>query len=607
MMQSFYRVRSGDTVDQIAKRWNIPIKTLIAANRLSPPYPLQPGQQLSMPPGVNRYRVQTGDSVYRLSQHFGVPVATIAQVNELEPPYILRVDQLLTIPMGDPYYVVQSGDTLADIANRYHVMTEGQPNPEKIQQVNHLASDKIIEGMHLTIPYAPIGDAGAIAYNSNRGGQFDIWLLDLRTEENQQLTMGLGDSFSKPVWSPDSSQIAFVGKDAILYVIYVTSGRLAGIDQLTEGGDFKLAWSPDNSRLAYSARGVIMLYNTTTHEAERIDEPGATNINWFPDGNELLFQALDASGVSQLYRYKLDGAEKRQITHNTLGPLHDVALSPDGLFVLYTSPGASVSLIYTIELASGNVMDIKGGPLAKNYYPTWSPDSSQIAFSSTAFQDRGYFSQLRTVGKQGGDERIWTISNCYSTPVTWSPDGKKIAYLSGCGEQQYANEIWAIDQSHPAPIQLLAGTNIMSLQWSPTAERESMKREYTNETFDVSFQYPAHWQKVRDDRYEGKDGFFQISALSGSEQIDSVCHAIAFQSTLPYGTNPQIEPAGNAYDEACIIYPSSDQRDEMKGQAAYIVKYQTPVTIDGKPYNYFLLWADKEHIHAITSTMLFLP
>lgn len=480
-MQSFYRVRSGDTVDQIAKRWNIPIKTLIAANRLRPPYTLQPGQQLSMPPGINRYRVQTGDSVYRLAQYFGVSVAAIAQANTLEPPYILRVDQLLTIPMGVPYYVVQPGDTLLDIAERYHVMTGGQPNTEKIQQVNHLSANKITEGMHLIIPYAPIGDAGAIAYTSNQGGQFDIWLLDLRTGENRQMTTALADSFSEPVWSPDSSKIAFVGKDAILYVIYVTSGLIAGIDQLTEGGDFKLAWSPDGSRLAYSARGIITLYNTTTHDAESIDEPGATDVNWFPDGEALLFQALDTAGASQLYRYKLDGTEKRQITHNTLGPFHDVALSPDGRFVLYTSPGASVSLIYTIELSSGNVIDIKGGPLAKNYYPTWSPDSNQIAFSSTIYQDRGYFSQLRTVGKQGGDERIWAISNCYSTPVTWSPDGKKIAYLSGCEEQQYANEIWAIDQSHPAPIQLLAGATVMSLQWSTTTEMELTKKEYTKD------------------------------------------------------------------------------------------------------------------------------
>ena len=105
----------------------------------------------------------------------------------------------------------------------------GRPNPELIQKVNQLSIRHDHSGMHLVIPYAPIGNTGFIAYTSNRGGQFDIWLLDLRTGENKQLTTGLADSFSKPVWSPDSRQIAFVGKDAILYVIYVTMGSSEGL------------------------------------------------------------------------------------------------------------------------------------------------------------------------------------------------------------------------------------------------------------------------------------------------------------------------------------------------------------------------------------------
>lgn len=468
-MQLFYSVRAGDTVDQIAKRWGLPIKSLIAANRLRPPYILKPAQQLSIPPGVNRYRVRTGDSVYQISRHFGVTIAMIAEANDLVPPYILRVGQVLKIPAGMPFYIVQPGDTLVDIAYRYQVVTGGRPNPELIQKVNELPSDTISPGMRLVIPYASMGDVGFIAYNSDRGGQFDIWVLNLQTGENEQLTTELADSYSKPVWSPDSSQIAFVGKDAILYVIYVTTGLIAGVDQLAKDGDIHLAWSGDSSRLAYIARGGIILYDTTFHDVESIDQPDATDVNWFPDGQELLFQAPDESGISQLFRYRVGGGgNRRQLTQNTTGPIHDVNLSPDGRFALYTSPGASISIIYTVELSTGQTVDIKGGLLSKNYYPSWSPDSLQIAFSATAFEDEGYFTQIRTVGKQGGDERIWAISNCFSTPVTWSPDGWKMAYLSGCEKQQYAKELWVIDKSHPVPIQVLEGVSIMSLQWSPT-------------------------------------------------------------------------------------------------------------------------------------------
>ena len=192
---------------------------------------------------------------------------------------------------------------------------------------------------------------------------------NLRTGEQKQLTNDLGDVLSQPIWSPDSNRIAFVGENRVLYVIYVTTGLIAGVDQLDEGGDFSLDWSPDSSSVAYTARGNIMLYNATLHAAKTIAQPRATDVGWFPSGTELLFQAPDDSGTSQLFRIATNGTNRRQITRNTDGPLHDARLSPDGTFALYTTPGASISIIYTVELATGHVFEIKGGPLAKNYYP----------------------------------------------------------------------------------------------------------------------------------------------------------------------------------------------------------------------------------------------
>jgi TolB protein len=606
-MQFFYVVRTGDTLNLLAKRWELPVKSLIAANNLKSPYMIIVGQQLSIPPGINTYRVQSGDTVYRISQLYGVPISVIALTNSLKPPYVLKVGQLLTITPGVSHYVVQPGDTLLQIAQRYNVTTGGQSNPELIRKTNKLPSMTVSAGLKLVIPYAPLGDPGFIAYTSNHGGTYDIWVYNLRNGEKKQLTNQLADLESQPIWSPDSSRIAFVGKNRIIYIIYVHTGLIAAVDQLEVGGDFSLDWSPDSKRLAYVARGIIMLYNATIHEAQSIMVPGASDVNWFPNGVELLFQALDASGISQLYRIGTNGAGKQQITQNTDGPLHDIRLSPDGFFALYTTPGASISMINTVELATGAVHEVKGGPLAKNYYPEWSPDSLRIAYSATAFDDRGYFSQIRTVKRQGENDRTWVISNCFATPVTWSSDGRKIAYLSGCKEQQFANEMWVIDLGHPAPIQLMEGVPILSLQWSPTPTMDLLQSEFTNETFDVNFQYPASWHRVNDERYEGSDGFFQISALSGTDTIDGVCHAEAFQQLMPYGSSPQIIKMQNPNVESCIILPSADQPADMKGQAAFIVKYPSPILIDGMSYNYFILWADKGHIHEISSTILFLP
>jgi TolB protein len=599
-MQRFYTVRSGDTLNKIAERWALPLESLIAANNLASPNTIFVGQQLSVPPGVDVIRVNPGDTVYKISQNFGVPPAVIIQANGLLPPYVIHVGQLLKVPAGVPYYVVQPGDTLFQIARRFNVVTGGQNNFELLKKVNNLASDVISPGMQLVIPYAPPGESGLIAYTSNQTGSYDLWIYSPSNGLSQQITTELGESYSTPFWSPDSKKIAFVGKNGILNVIHLAENSIAQIDQFADGLGVFLDWSPDSQKLVYTRTNGLVIYNVHTHQAEMINQTGATDAQWFPSGTELLFQAPDSGGRSQLFRIKTDGTGKVQLTRNTGGLLNTVRLSPDGTFALYTTPGVSISIIYTVNLSNGNVFEVKGGPLAKNYFPTWSPDSSTIAYSATAFENN--FSLIRTTGRQGMNDRTRSISDCFATPVTWSPDGRKIAYLSGCNTQGSSREIWMLNVTHPVPIRLVEDGLITALQWSPLPV-SSLKKTYTNTNYKVQFQYPAHWQRVNNERYEGEDGFFQISAISSDQSIEAVCQNEAHHQLNPYGTKPRIQHTRIQNQPACFIFPSQDQPEEMRNQAALIVHYPNPVVIEGTEYNFFILWADQGHIDKISSSL----
>ncbi|WP_158736285.1 LysM peptidoglycan-binding domain-containing protein [Alteribacillus sp. YIM 98480] len=605
-LQHFYTVRPGDTLYNIARRWALPIETVIAANNVTIPDMLFPGQQLSIPPGVTSYRVDTGETIYQISQFYGVPMSVIIKANSLQAPYFIYPGQLLSIPAGVPYYTVQPGDTLFQIARRFNVVTAGHSRPELIRQVNQLPSVEIIPGMRIMIPFAPPGTDGLIAYTSDKSGIFDIWLYSLSNGKHVQLTRRLGASFSEPIWAPDSTRIAFTGENRFIYVLYLESGKAALIDQFEVETLFTLHWSPNSQMLAYTKHDYIVLYNVISHQAQSIPEPGASDVQWFPSGEEILFQAPDESGISQLFRMKTDGTSKQQITQNQDFPLHNVRLSPDGRFALYTSPGVSISIIYSIDLTSGELFEVRGGPLAKNYYPEWSPDAARIGYSATAFSEKGNFSLIRTAGKRGENDRTWAISDCFATPVTWSYDSKKIAYLSGCkAEQLFAGEMWYLDLSHPVPIALTAGIRITSFQWSP--QPISLPRKtYYNETYNVSFEYPLNWHKVTPERYEGEDGFFQIAAISAGPDIKEVCRNEAFHSLMPYGSRPQIIKTEKHSQEACFIFPSSDQPLELEEQAAFIVRYPSPVYIQGEQYNYFILWASKDEIHELVSTLAFI-
>ncbi|MFS0777179.1 LysM peptidoglycan-binding domain-containing protein [Neobacillus sp. 3P2-tot-E-2] len=603
-MQLFYTVRPGDTLYQIARRWELPLETLIAANNLASPNSIYVGQQLSVPPGVDVIRVKPGDTVYQISQNFGVPASVIIQANALQPPYVIQAGQLLKVPPGVPYYVVQPGDTLFQIANRFNVITGSQSNFELIMKVNNLSSTVISPGMKLTIPYAPPGDRGVIAYTSNRSGSYDIWIYNPSNGVDQQITNGLAETYSTPFWSHDSTKIAFVGKNGILHILNLVDNSIAQIDQFADGLGVFLDWSPNSQEIVYTKPNGLMLYNVITHRARTLNAVGATDAQWFPSGTELLFQQADSTGVSQLFRVKINGTSKVQITRNTGGRLNDVRLSPDGTYALYTTPGASISIIYSVNLATGNVIEVKGGPLAKNYFPTWSPDSQRFAYSATAFENLGYFSLVRTAGRQGMTEVTRAISDCFATPVTWSPDSRKIAYLSGCKQQGSSSEIWQMDLTHPVPIQLVEGGAITALQWSPLPIT-SLKKTYSNSVYKVRFQYPSHWQRVNDERYEGEDGFFQISAIASDQSIEVVCQNEAFHQLNPYGTQPRIQHTRIGNQPACLIFPSQDQPAEMRKQAALIVRYPNPVVIGGTEYHYFILWADQNHIIEMSTSLTF--
>lgn len=117
-------VHKGDTLYSISRRYNVPIKDLISANRLSPPYTLYIGQTLAMP--TQKYHiVRRGESLYSISRLHKVDVATLSRINNLQTPYSLSVGQKLLLPTS------AAGATVAAPAT---ANTSVASNAQKYQQ-----------------------------------------------------------------------------------------------------------------------------------------------------------------------------------------------------------------------------------------------------------------------------------------------------------------------------------------------------------------------------------------------------------------------------------------------------------------------------------------
>jgi len=92
-----YTVERGDTAYAVARRFDVPVKAIIDANSLQPPYGLLAGQRLTIPQ-PRAHLVVPGDTVQSVARQYGVDASSLVRLNALPPPYTLRPGQRLALP-----------------------------------------------------------------------------------------------------------------------------------------------------------------------------------------------------------------------------------------------------------------------------------------------------------------------------------------------------------------------------------------------------------------------------------------------------------------------------------------------------------------------------
>jgi murein DD-endopeptidase MepM/ murein hydrolase activator NlpD len=90
-------VAEGDTVFAIARRQDVPVRDLIEANGLAPPYRLRVGQTLTVP-AAQTHLVQPGETIYTVSRRYGLDMREVARANNIAPPYALQTGMRLKVP-----------------------------------------------------------------------------------------------------------------------------------------------------------------------------------------------------------------------------------------------------------------------------------------------------------------------------------------------------------------------------------------------------------------------------------------------------------------------------------------------------------------------------
>ncbi len=95
-----YTVQPGDTLWDIARRAGVSLSDLIAANpQIVDPDRIAPGDQVVIPhAGTRTYTVQPGDTLSEIAQRFDTSVSALAAANGIADPDLIRAGAVLRVP-----------------------------------------------------------------------------------------------------------------------------------------------------------------------------------------------------------------------------------------------------------------------------------------------------------------------------------------------------------------------------------------------------------------------------------------------------------------------------------------------------------------------------
>jgi dipeptidyl aminopeptidase/acylaminoacyl peptidase len=207
----------------------------------------------------------------------------------------------------------------------------------------------------------------------------------------------------------------------------LTQKLLENFASLVTPGEWALSPNRDAIAFTQSVNGVSQIFSMPilggssrrlTATLEDCHEP-----KWSPDAKRIAYTSDDA-----LWVMSADGANALKLTEHPSG-LSEPRWSPDGSRIAFYSRRRGWEHIWMIDAKGGTPprQILKGEFDADDL--TWSRDGNCLAYCSMREPDlmtRGIY----LVSADGGDSVLISPKGCWSGAPHFSPDGKKVAYLS---------------------------------------------------------------------------------------------------------------------------------------------------------------------------------
>ena len=244
-------------------------------------------------------------------------------------------------------------------------------------------------------------------------------------------------NYQSPQWSSDGMRIVFSASDDTKNVdIYVTDSSYSHLKRLTDdpARDAYPAISPDGRKIVFASyrgpekQSQIYLMEKDGSNVVQLTHGSEGNSfpRWSPDGKRIVFMSKRGGTKWQIYVMDRNGSDQRRLTHNSTNDFNPV-FSPNGKEILFESDrdGGKLDEIYVMNADGSDQkrLTVNNDNDENDIFPVWIGNGKDIGFSTIKDRKSNIFRM-----KKDGTGKSLVIKD--AAFAAWSPDGKKLVYVS---------------------------------------------------------------------------------------------------------------------------------------------------------------------------------
>lgn len=124
-MYDKYLIKEGETLEDIASRFNTSVDMILSINDIYSREYLRAGEEIIVPKNQESYftyyTVNKGDSLYQIARKYNINPSLLALLNGLNMEDYIYPNQRLIIPKsGYSFYITKDGDTLEIVRDKFN-------------------------------------------------------------------------------------------------------------------------------------------------------------------------------------------------------------------------------------------------------------------------------------------------------------------------------------------------------------------------------------------------------------------------------------------------------------------------------------------------------